>query len=98
MRSLGLFRSLTRVLLKKDQIKMLRLQRCVNVVEAWTSSDSDEYLENRRSLDWLIEKERNTGPITRLGESRITQQLAYGVYGRRIMMEPEGDELGLVTT
>ena len=47
-------------------------------------------------IDWLISKESEVGPLVQHEESRITQHLALGVYGKT-MREPKSDELGLMS-
>ena len=72
VRNQSLMKAFTRVFLKPEQIKLLKMQRNVSVIEAWSSSESDSNIDNRRLIDWLISKEGEAGPLVDTQESRIT--------------------------
>ena len=77
-----MFKSLVKVLLTREQISLLKLQRSVAMIDG-NSSESDmgdQATEDKRLIDWLISKEEDEGPLVLTGKSRFTQMLAAGVY------------------
>jgi histidinol phosphatase-like PHP family hydrolase len=82
------------VLLTSDQQKLIKIQKRQHVVEAESSAtESDDNIKAQENLvKWLVYKEKTTGPLTLNSDSKVTQKLAYGVYGK-IMVDKDDLEI-----
>ena len=69
---------MARVLLTKNEQKLLQLQKSVRVVEVFSSNSETD--SDYKLVSWFVDKENLEGPLFLLADRQKTQNLAAGVY------------------